>query len=109
MLDRDESGLQELQLSIEHRALLDQRNLVVCNIQDVPALNSVFDEHRPEVVFHAAALKHLPLLEMWPAEAVKTNVFGTWNVLSAANKFGVERLVNISTDKAADPISVLGY
>jgi len=109
MLDRDESGLQELQLSIEHRALLDERNLVVCNIQDVPALNSVFEEHRPDVVFHAAALKHLPLLEMWPAEAIKTNVFGTWNVLAAARAFGVSRLVNISTDKAADPTSVLGY
>jgi FlaA1/EpsC-like NDP-sugar epimerase len=109
MLDRDESGLQELQLSIEGRALLDKRNLIVCNIQDVPALRAAFEEQRPEVVFHAAALKHLPLLEMWPAEAVKTNVIGTLNVLSAALEFGVERLVNISTDKAADPTSVLGY
>jgi FlaA1/EpsC-like NDP-sugar epimerase len=109
MLDRDESGLQELQLSIEGRALLDQRNLIVCNIQDVPALRAVFGEQRPEVVFHAAALKHLPLLEMWPAEAVKTNILGTMNVLSAALEFGVERLVNISTDKAADPTSILGY
>ena len=69
----------------------------------------VFDEHRPQVVFHAAALKHLPLLEMHPREAVKTNVVGTQNVLSAARPVGVERFVNISTDKAADPISVLGY
>jgi FlaA1/EpsC-like NDP-sugar epimerase len=108
-LDRDESGLHELQLSIEQRALLDERSLVVCNIQDLGALEDVFEEHRPEVVFHAAALKHLPLLEMWPTEAMKTNVLGTWNVLSTSVRYGVERLVNISTDKAADPCSVLGY
>jgi FlaA1/EpsC-like NDP-sugar epimerase len=69
----------------------------------------VFDEHRPEVVFHAAALKHLPLLEMWPAEAYKTNVLGTLNVLEAGARHGVSTFVNISTDKAADPVSVLGY
>jgi FlaA1/EpsC-like NDP-sugar epimerase len=108
-LDRDESGLHELQLSIEQKALLDERSLVVCNIQDLVALEDVFEEHRPEVVFHAAALKHLPLLEMWPTEAMKTNVLGTWNVLATSVRYGVERLVNISTDKAADPCSVLGY
>src|SRR5579875_860488 len=89
MLDRDESGLHQLQLSIEGRALLDRRELVVCDIRDLGALLAVFDEHRPEVVFHAAALKHLPLLEMWPAEAVRTNVFGTFNVLKASRHSGV--------------------
>ena len=109
MVDRDESGLQQVQLSIEGRALLDDRALAVCDIRDAAALAAVFAEHRPEVVFHAAALKHLPLLEMWPAEAVKTNVEGTQNVLDAAAAHGVERFVNISTDKAANPTSVLGY
>lgn len=109
MLDRDESGLHALQLSIEGRALLDDRQLVVNDIRDLAGLNAVFDEHRPEVVFHAAALKHLPLLEMWPAEAVKSNVFGTLNVLTACHSHGVQRFVNISTDKAADPTSVLGF
>jgi FlaA1/EpsC-like NDP-sugar epimerase len=60
-------------------------------------------------VFHAAALKHLPLLEMWPHEAVKTNVVGTEIMLEAANAWEVERFVNISTDKAVNPTSVLGY
>jgi FlaA1/EpsC-like NDP-sugar epimerase len=60
-------------------------------------------------VFHAAALKHLPLLERYPAEALKTNVWGTCTVLEAAAASGVESFVNISTDKAADPVSVLGY
>jgi len=109
MLDRDESGLHQVQLSIEGRAMLDSRLLVVCNIRDEAALAAVFDEHRPEVVFHAAALKHLPLLEMWPAEAVKTNVFGTQNLLDAARRAGVAKFINISTDKAANPTSVLGY
>lgn len=109
MVDRDESALHQVQLSIEGRALLDGRNIVVCDIRDRAALHAVFGEHCPEVVFHAAALKHLPLLEMWPAEAVKTNVWGTQNVLEAAAACGVERFVNISTDKAADPQSVLGY
>ena len=109
MLDRDESGLHQTQLSIEGRAMLDTRCLVVCDIRDADALAAVFAEHRPEVVFHAAALKHLPLLEMWPSEAIKTNVLGTWNVLQAACAAGVDRFVNVSTDKAADPTSVLGY
>ncbi|MCB0972086.1 MAG: polysaccharide biosynthesis protein, partial [Acidimicrobiales bacterium] len=77
LLDRDESALHAVQLSIEGRALLDSRNLVVCDIRDRDRVRSVFDEHQPEVVFHAAALKHLPLLEMHPAEALKTNVWGT--------------------------------
>ncbi|HVX18456.1 MAG TPA: nucleoside-diphosphate sugar epimerase/dehydratase [Acidimicrobiales bacterium] len=109
MLDRDESALHQVQMSIEGRAMLDTRNLVVCDIRDREALDAVFAEHVPQVVFHAAALKHLPLLEMWPAEAVKTNVWGTNHVLDAAQAVGVERFVNISTDKAADPQSVLGY
>jgi FlaA1/EpsC-like NDP-sugar epimerase len=109
MLDRDESALHEVQLSIEGRALLDDRALALCDIREADAVADVFDEHRPEVVFHAAALKHLPLLEMRPEEAVKTNIRGTENVLAAAEAFGVERFVNISTDKAVNPTSVLGY
>jgi dTDP-glucose 4,6-dehydratase len=69
----------------------------------------VFAQWRPDVVFHAAALKHLPLLELHPSEAWKTNVIGTQNVLDAAAAVGASRFVNISTDKAADPISVLGF
>ena len=64
---------------------------------------------RPDIVFHAAALKHLPLLERCPAEALKSNVWGTLTVLEAAADHGVQSFVNISTDKAANPVSVLGY
>jgi len=109
MLDRDESALHSVQLSIEGRALLDSRNLVVADIRDRDRMQDVFDELTPDVVFHAAALKHLPLLEMHPDEALKTNVWGTENLLEIAATHAVDRFVNISTDKAADPTSVLGY
>lgn len=108
MLDRDESALQAVQISIEGRGLLDSRDLVVCCIRDSDRLRQVFEEHRPEVVFHAAALKHLPLLEMHAEEGWKTNVWGTQNLLELAGEYGVDRFVNISTDKAADASSVLG-
>jgi FlaA1/EpsC-like NDP-sugar epimerase len=108
MLDRDESALHSVQLSIDGRAMLDDRNLVVADIRDAERLGEVFTEHSPQVVFHAAALKHLPLLEMHPAEAVKSNCRGTQNMLDQALAHGVDHFVNISTDKAADPTSVLG-
>jgi FlaA1/EpsC-like NDP-sugar epimerase len=107
MLDRDESALHALQLSIQGRALLDTPQLVLTDLRDRVAVREVFARHRPEVVFHAAALKHLPMLQWYPGEAVKNNVWGTLNVLEEAGM--VEKLVNISTDKAANPISVLGY
>ena len=109
MLDRDESGLHGTQLELEGRALLDSPSLVLADIRDRDRVFQVFQQHRPEVVFHAAALKHLTLLELHPAEAWKTNVLGTHHVLEAAEAAGVARLVNVSTDKAADPTSVLGF
>lgn len=109
MFDRDETGLHDVQLSIDGRGLLQDPNVVLGDLRDAERLDEVFREHRPEVVFHAAALKHLPLLEATPVEAWKTNVLGTQNVLEAALVHGISRLVNISTDKAADPSSVLGF
>ena len=109
MLDRDESALHAVQLSIQGQALLDDPTIVLADLRDEPRIRALMAERRPQVVFHAAALKHQPLLEQYPAEAVKTNVWGTLTVLEAAADQGVEVLVNISTDKAADPCSVLGY
>ena len=109
MLDRDESALHSVQLSLQGRALLDSDDVILCDIRDLPAVRGIFESRRPQVVFHAAALKHLPMLEQFPDEAVKTNVIGTRNVLEASRAVGVERFVNISTDKAANPSSVLGY
>ena len=107
-LDRDESALHAVQLSIYHQGLLDTPDMVLCDIRDHEALDRIFARHKPDVVFHAAALKHLPLLEQYRDEGWKTNVLGTFNVLRCAAAHGVRRLVNISTDKAADPSSVLG-
>ena len=109
MLDRDESALHEVQLSIYGRALLDTPQTVLADLRDERAINEIFDSRKPQVVFHAAALKHLPLLERYPHEAYQTNVLGTTTVLNAAQRTGVEVFVNISTDKAANPISVLGF
>ncbi|WP_441977595.1 polysaccharide biosynthesis protein [Microbacterium sp. 2MCAF23] len=109
MLDRDETGLQSAQLGTAGNGLLDSNEVVLADIRDVAVLNAIFDERRPEVVFHAAALKHLPMLEQYPDEAWKTNVLGSLNVLQAAQRVGVSHFVNISTDKAANPTSVLGH
>ncbi|MGZ4655292.1 SDR family NAD(P)-dependent oxidoreductase [Oryzihumus sp.] len=109
LLDRDESGLQATQLSLSGHGLLDTDDLILANIRDDAALEEAFARTRPDIVFHAAALKHLPLLEQYPLEAWKTNVVGTLNVLRAAAKVGVGTFVNISTDKAANPTCSLGY
>jgi FlaA1/EpsC-like NDP-sugar epimerase len=109
LLDRDESALHEVELTLHGRALLDSEQTVLADIRDPRRVREVFERFRPQVVFHAAALKHLPLLERYPAEAVQSNVFGTQTVLEAAAACGVQSFVNISTDKAADPVSVLGY
>ncbi|MGW5360175.1 polysaccharide biosynthesis protein [Actinopolymorpha pittospori] len=109
MLDRDESALHGVQLSIYGRAMLDSPDVVLADIRDSRRIMELFAQRRPQVVFHAAALKHLPMLQQYPCEAVKTNVWGTLSVLEAAMASGLERFVNISTDKAANPSSVLGY
>jgi FlaA1/EpsC-like NDP-sugar epimerase len=109
MLDRDESALHAVQLTLHGRALLDSDDTVLADIRDPRRIMEVFEHFRPQIVFHAAALKHLPLLERYPAEALKSNIWGTLTVLEAAAASGVESFVNISTDKAADPVSVLGY
>ncbi|GAA2743661.1 nucleoside-diphosphate sugar epimerase/dehydratase [Terrabacter aerolatus] len=109
MLDRDESGLQGTEMSLSGHGLLDSDDLILADIRDPEALAEAFERACPEVVFHAAALKHLPLLEAHPLEAWKSNVIGTLNVLTAAEAVGVSTFVNISTDKAANPTCVLGY
>ncbi|MEU5320360.1 aminotransferase class I/II-fold pyridoxal phosphate-dependent enzyme [Streptomyces sp. NPDC021056] len=107
LLDHDESNLHRLQLELYGDALLSD-DIVISDIRDRPRIDQIFHELRPEVVFHAAAHKHLPLLERHPCEGVKSNVMGTANLVRAATAAGTERFVLISTDKAADPVSVLG-
>jgi FlaA1/EpsC-like NDP-sugar epimerase len=108
MLDRDESALHSLQLSISGRALLDSPDVILADIRDKATITRIFSDRRPDVVFHTAALKHLPMLEQYPHEAWQTNVLGTANVIEATLAVGVQKFVNISTDKAANPGSILG-
>jgi FlaA1/EpsC-like NDP-sugar epimerase len=108
MLDHDESNLHRTQLDLWGEALLDTESTVVADIRDAERLHQLFRDHRPQIVFHAAALKHLPVLERHPCEGVKSNVRGTENLVEAALAHDVERFVLISTDKAANPASVLG-
>jgi FlaA1/EpsC-like NDP-sugar epimerase len=108
MLDHDESNIHTLQLELDGRALLDSTEIVIADVRDETRIRQVFRSVRPDVVFHAAAHKHLPLLERHPGEGVKTNVLGTQNVVRAAAASGAARMLLISTDKAAEPRSVLG-
>jgi FlaA1/EpsC-like NDP-sugar epimerase len=108
MLDHSENNLHRLFLRMHGSGSLDSPDLILADIRDPEALREIFERERPQVVFHAAAHKHVPFLEAFPGEAIKTNVYGTLNVLVAASEVGVERFVNISTDKAADPINMLG-
>jgi FlaA1/EpsC-like NDP-sugar epimerase len=108
MLDHDESNLHSAHLDLSGSGLLDNDGIIVADIRDRPRLEQVFAETRPDLVLHAAAHKHLPLLERHPCEGVKTNVLGTQHLVDLAIKYGTSRFVLISTDKAADPTSVLG-
>ncbi|MGQ0669880.1 MAG: polysaccharide biosynthesis protein [Actinomycetota bacterium] len=105
LLDHDETHLHDAVAQLEHTQGVE---VVLADIQEQDRIIHVFMEHRPEVVFHAAAHKHVPLLEMYPEEAVRTNVIGTANVADAALAAGVRRFVMISTDKAVRPVSVMG-
>ena len=109
LLDRDESALHETQLTIDGTGLLTSDDLVLCDLRDAAHVRRMVENVRPDIIFHAAALKHLAFLERFPGEAWKTNVLGTGNILDAARACNVPHFVNISTDKAADPTSILGY
>ncbi len=108
LLDRDESELHAMQLDLYGSGMLDTPDFALCDIRDREALRAIFEAHHPEVIFHTAALKHLPMLEQYPDEGWKTNVLGSKNVVELAVEYGVTNLVNISTDKAAEPTTVLG-
>lgn len=107
-LDLDESRLHALRLSISGCGLLNDPSVVLADIRDSARVRQAFCDVNPQIVYHAAAHKHLPLLERHPSEGVKTNVLGTDNLVRAARLTGVERFILVSTDKAADPTSVLG-
>ena len=108
MTDRDESGLHATELVLTGSASLMSENLILGDLRERRFIRSLISDVKPDIVFHAAALKHLTFLERFPAEAVKTNVAASLELLEACRDFGVENFVHISTDKAADPLSTLG-
>lgn len=108
LLDHDENALHGMQLELNGHGLLDDDTTILADIREGRVLNRIMQKVRPHVVFHAAAHKHLPLLERHPGEALRTNIQGTANVVMSAQAAGVQVFVNISTDKAANPTSVLG-
>lgn len=107
LLGHGENSIYEIEMELkkEHGGLLCP---IIADIQDRRRLQEVFAEHRPAVVFHAAAHKHVPLMERNPVEAVKNNILGTRNVAECAHLYGAARFVMISTDKAVNPTSVMG-
>ena len=105
LVDHDETHLHDIAADLDPNG---PAILALCDIRNRKQMMAVFETHRPTVVFHAAAHKHVPLLEAHPAEAVHTNVVGTANIVDCALAVGVERLVMISTDKAVYPSSVMG-
>ena len=108
LVERSENNLFEIHSELCHRFADVEVVPCVADITDVPRITSVFREHRPMVVFHAAAHKHVPMMEWNPAEAVKNNILGTQVVADLADSLAVERFVMISTDKAVNPTSVMG-
>ena len=107
-VDTDESALYGLQIEMGIRGLADGLIIRVANVADEAEMQMVFSEYRPGVVFHAAAYKHVPMMEDHPRAALRTNALGTMIVGRAAAEVGVDRFVLISTDKAVNPVSVRG-
>lgn len=108
LLGHGENSIYDIELELRKTYRTLSIETIIADIQDAHRIDQVFKLYRPSVVFHAAAHKHVPLMERNPAEAVKNNVLGTKHVATSANKYGADRFVLISTDKAVNPTSVMG-
>lgn len=108
LLDRYENSLYELDLSLRNEQNGSSISTIIGDIQDTLNLEHIFSKHKPQIIFHAAAYKHVPLMETSPIEAVKNNIFGTKNLIDTASQHSVESFVMISTDKAVNPTNVMG-
>ncbi len=107
LLDRDESGLYYLNEELHRDDFFDAETFVG-DVTHAERISFVFERFRPQLVFHAAAYKHVPMMELQATEAVLNNVFGTLNVARAAGAYGASKFVNVSTDKAVNPVNVMG-
>lgn len=110
LLDIDETELHDLALRLldYEREWSETVVPVVCDVRNSEKVSRIMDEYKPDLIFHAAAYKHVPLMEKFPEEAIVTNVCGSYNVFSSAKKAGVKRVIVISTDKAVNPTNVMG-
>ncbi|WP_203426688.1 nucleoside-diphosphate sugar epimerase/dehydratase [Sinorhizobium sp. BG8] len=108
LIENCEYNLYAIDMELNERFPNVPRSAHLCNIRRATRVNDIFDVHRPELVFHAAALKHVPMVELNPCEGALTNIIGTMNVATAAKRIGVKAMVQISTDKVVNPTSVMG-
>ncbi len=108
VFDQAETPLYDLELDLVERYQFTDFEIVIGDLTNKHRLNSVFEEYKPSVVFHAAAYKHVPMMENHPCEAIRTNVFGTKMVADFAVEYGVHKFVMVSTDKAVNPTNVMG-
>ena len=108
VLDIYENNAYDLQMELNKKYPDNKPDVVIASVRDMARIDDIFRKYRPYIVFHAAAHKHVPLMEDSPGEAVKNNVFGTYNVAKCADKYGVKRFVMISTDKAVNPTNIMG-
>ena len=108
ILDIYENNLYDIEVELKSAYPKASIDAVVASVRDKDRLEEIFKEYKPEIVFHAAAHKHVPLMENNPLEAIKNNVFGTYNVVNCADEFEVEKFILISTDKAVNPTNIMG-
>ena len=108
LVDFAETPMHNMQLELRSQAPRVEKKFVIADVRNKDRIDSLFDKYRPNVVFHAAAYKHVPLMESNPVEAVQANVFGTKNVVDASIRYNIEKFVMISTDKAVNPTNVMG-
>lgn len=108
MLDIYENNLYDIELELKSKYPNNQICAIIANIRDEQRMFEIFEEYSPEIVFHAAAHKHVPLMENNPTEAIKNNIFGTYNLVNACDKYHAKRFILISTDKAVNPTNIMG-
>ena len=108
IVDIYENNLYDIEQELKFKFPEQEVKAIVASVRDKARLNEIFEEFKPYLVFHAAAHKHVPLMETSPLEAIKNNVFGTYNVVNCADEYNVKRFILISTDKAVNPTNIMG-
>ena len=108
ILDNYENSLYDIELELKTNHPNNDIRAIVANIRENERLDAIFEKYTPEIVFHAAAHKHVPLMENNPTEAIKNNVFGTYNLVNCSDEYNAKRFILISTDKAVNPTNIMG-